>query len=223
MSIRQRRNYSLVDRPRQYKFLGLITAYNLVIVLFFGVSLFIPDFLSIQDETLPFENKLAVAERILYLHSRIWPAVIALICLIGLHSFRVIHRFIGPLFRFRWAFDQLGQGNLGCRIRLRTKDYLHREEESFNAMMETLAPRLENFRAECENALRSMDEILERGAEIPAPLRESLGRTRTHLHAALESAAYFHIHTEPDPFEETRIADEEITNGQARPQVSGAI
>lgn len=218
MSIEQRKTYSLVDKSRQYKFLALVTAYNLLVAFFFGLSLFFPDFLSITDENIPLETRAAIAERILYFHSRIWPIVIALICLIGLHSFRTFHRLIGPLFRFRWAFDQLREGNLGFPIKLREKDYLHREEESFNRMLETLAPKLENVRSECQAALQTVDDLLENGEDVPAHLKERLNRTRMHLHALWQSADYFHMQTEnTTPLEEKTLPEEEAATDSTAP------
>jgi|GEM_PF-701532 len=221
MSIEQRRTYPLVDKTRQFKLLALVTVYNLVIAFFFGLSLFFPDFLSIEDENIPLDARTAIAERILYFHSRIWPVVIALICLIGLHSFRMVHRLIGPLFRFRWAFDQLQAGNIGFRIKLREEDYLHREEETFNRMMETLAPKLESARSECQAALQTVDDLLQSGEDVPAHLKERLNRTRMHLHALWQSADYFHMKAEnPTPLEEKTLPEEKVTTDSTAPSHS---
>ena len=154
----RRRRYAVVDRSHQYRFLALVLAYNVLIILLLGLTLFLPDILRIQDPTLSLEMRAAAADRILSMHTRVWPSVIALLCLIGIHSFRVFHRLIGPLYRFRWAFDQVRSGNLAFRVRLRRNDLLHREEEVFNEMLDTLAARVESIQTAGLEALRSLQE-----------------------------------------------------------------
>lgn len=208
MGIEQRKTYSLVDKSRQGRFLAQVAMYNLAIVLFFGITLLVPDFLSLHDESLPIEAKSVVADRVLYLHTKIWPTVAALICLIALHSFRFFHRFIGPLFRFRWAFDQIREGYVGFRIRLRGNDLLHREADSFNLMLETVAPRLEQARSECQKALETISEILADEEEIPARSREKLDRARMHLSAVWENVGWFHMQKEEGSGEEEKVTKE---------------
>jgi len=132
----RRRQYPIVDRSLQYRFLAIILVYSTAIMFFLGISLFVPDILAMMDEELSLEVRAAAAQRILNLHSRVWPAVIALICLLGIHSVRIFHRFIGPLCRFRSACEKISKGELGFRVKLRKKDYLHRDKAPFNEMIE---------------------------------------------------------------------------------------
>ena len=85
----------------------------------------------------------AAADRLLTLHSRVWPAIVAMVCVLGIHSVRIFHRLIGPLYRFRWAFSKIGNGDLNFRVKIRKSDYLHREEEALNQMIEGLSERCE--------------------------------------------------------------------------------
>ncbi len=125
---RRRRQYPIVDRSLQYRFLAMILIYSMTIMIFLAVSLFVPDIIKLRDEGLSFEVRAVAADRILTLHARVWLAVIALICIIGVHSFRVFHRFVGPLYRFRWAFEKVRNGDLGFQVKLGKKDYLRQEE-----------------------------------------------------------------------------------------------
>ncbi|MEW6667579.1 MAG: hypothetical protein AB1512_20420 [Thermodesulfobacteriota bacterium] len=189
----RRRLYAPVDRSHQYRFLALVLAYNVLIVIFLGLSLFLPDFLRIQDPDLSLEMRAAAAERILSMHTRVWPAVIALLCLIGMHSFRIFHRFVGPLFRFRWAFDQVRSGNLGFRVKLRRKDYLHKEEEGFNEMLQVLATRVGRIQTASLEAMRSLQEI---GRQETEAIRERLTPLRRHLDELMEEAGGFRVEAE---------------------------
>ncbi|MBN1104101.1 MAG: methyl-accepting chemotaxis protein [Deltaproteobacteria bacterium] len=203
----RRKKYSIVDRSHQYKFLALVLTYNMAIVLFLGVSLFVPDILRLQDPNIGLEARALAAGRILSMHARVWPAVIALICLFGMHSFRVFHRFIGPLVRFRWAFDEIRNGNLSFRVKLRKKDYLHREEETFNAMLETLAGKIGRVQGAAGEAYRSLQEMAGHGAE-GGPGKESmgvaLGDLQDCLSAIVENARYFRVEDGPVPAGEQR-------------------
>lgn len=125
---RRRRQCPIVDRSLQYRFFAIILVYSTAIVLFLGVCLFVPDIIKLRDEGVSFEVQAVAANKILTLHARVWLAVIALICIIGVHSFRVFHRFVGPLYRFRWAFEKVRNGDLGFQVKLGKKDYLRQEE-----------------------------------------------------------------------------------------------
>ena len=94
---------------------------------------------------------------------------------------------------------------MGFRIRLRDKDCLHREEESFNLMLESVAPRLECARSECRKALETVAEILADGAGIPAHSKEKLARARMHLDALWQNVGYFHTRGEADLHEEVNV------------------
>jgi methyl-accepting chemotaxis protein len=192
----RRKKYPLVDRSHQYRFLALVLIYNMAIVIFIGISLFVPEILRLQDPSLGLEARALAADRILTMHSRVWPAVIALICLFGMHSFRVFHRFVGPLFRFRWAFEEIRNGNLSFRVKLRKKDYLHREEEVFNVMLETLAEKIRRVQAAGQEAYRSLQEMA--GQKTEGTLRketegEALSDLQGHLKALMENARYFRV------------------------------
>ena len=190
----RRRRYPIVDRSLQYRFLAHVLIYCAVVVIFLGVALFVPDILDIMNDELGMEVRAHAAERMLTLHYRVWPAVAALLCLFGLHSMRIFNRLVGPLYRFRMVFEQVGKGSMGARIMLRKKDYLHREEEAFNDMMEVIQLKWRDFQYELRNGLESLEE-LERSITEVAGLREKdlvLLRThRDHLESLSEQARYF--------------------------------
>lgn len=163
---KKRRHYPLVDRSLQYKFLALVFVYGIIIVLFIGVTLFVPDILDIVNEELSLELRARAADRMLSLHFRVWPAVLALVCLLAVHSFRTFLKIAGPLYRFKLAYARLGEGDLGFRLRLRERDYLHAEETEFNRMMDGLQGHLE-----------SLSQCLDRSLVSMRALEKSLART----------------------------------------------
>ncbi len=93
----KRRLFPLVNKSHQYRFLSLIVIYSAIIAAVISAALLIPDIMRLQDPTISFEERAYAADKILTIHFRLWPTLLAVICIIGLHSFRVFHRFIGPL------------------------------------------------------------------------------------------------------------------------------
>jgi methyl-accepting chemotaxis protein len=195
----KRRRFSIVDRSLQYRFLAFVLAYGLITIIILAVSLFLPDVINMNDENLSMELRGAAAERILTLHMRVWPSIIAVICIFGLHSFRTFHRIIGPLYRFRWAFDKIGKGDLNFRVKLRTKDYLIKEEEMFNEMIDAIADKWSNIQSASEQALKSLDTLEKslsetRGRQLfPQRL---LKTHRKHLETLQSKSKYFRLEIE---------------------------
>jgi methyl-accepting chemotaxis protein len=195
----KRRRFPIVDRSLQYRFLALVLAYGLITIFILAVSLFLPDIINMNDEDLSMELRGAAADRILTLHMRVWPAVVAVICIFGLHSFRTFHRIIGPLYRFRWAFDKIRKGDLNFRVRLRTKDYLNKEEELFNEMIDAIAGKWRDIQSTSEQALKSLDTLEKSEGEIRGRrlLPQRLLKThRKHLETLLSESQYFRLEIE---------------------------
>jgi hypothetical protein len=191
---RRRRTY-MVDKSLQYRFLALVLIYGGIIVVFLAAFLFMPDILRMQDPSLNLEVRASAADKILTLHARVWPAVIALVCVIGLHSFRIFHRLVGPLYRFRVVFGQVRDGDLNYPVRIRDRDYLHKEEEALNEMLEVLHGKLKDIQGGCHDALRSFQELEQWVSRLPG--RESADQAvlqshREHLDRIADTAKYFH-------------------------------
>ncbi|MBW1911934.1 MAG: methyl-accepting chemotaxis protein [Deltaproteobacteria bacterium] len=192
----KRRLYPLIARSHQYRFLAIILIYNLIIVIFLAISLFGPDILKLEDETLSLEVRKAAADKILTMHSRIWPAVISLICVIGMHSFRVFQRFIGPVYRFTKVFEQVGNGDLSLRVKLRKKDYLHREEKELNKMIEMLAKKMRSTQLATMGAMKSLSELEQTvtvGRGWSGTDKERLSVLRQHLDTLMDTVQYFRL------------------------------
>lgn len=196
MKSRRRRAYPIAIRSHQYRFLALILGYNMVVVFFLGLFLFVPDIMQLQDQGLSLEIRAAAADKLLNMHARVWPVLLTLICLIGMHSFRVFHRFVGPLYRFQKAFEQVEEGDLSLRVKLREKDFLHEEERILNGMIGRIDERIG---AAKEAGLRALDSLNELGkipgdADRPLPSREELlTGHRRDLNDLMEAIGYFRL------------------------------
>lgn len=195
----RRRAYPIIDRSLQYKFLFMILAYGLITIAILAIALFIPDIIAVNNEHLSLEMRGAAAQRILALHARVWPSVIAVVCLLGIHSFRVFLRIVGPLFRFRWAFSKIGKGDLNFRVKLRKKDQLRQEAKMFNEMMDIVAVKWGKMQVAGMDSLRSLDaleELVPKMGSIRGEYRQILESHRENLENLVEQARYFRLRAE---------------------------
>ena len=207
----RRQKYSIVDRSLQYRVLAIIISYSLVIVLFLAICLFVPDILSMSNDQLSWEIRAAAADKLLTLHSRVWPAIIAMVCVLGIHSVRIFHRLIGPLYRFRWAFAKIGEGDLSFRVQIRKNDYLQKEKKILNEMIDALARQCESMQ---HAGLRTVDSLiaLEHGADKDTgghnPERQLLEQHRRNLEYLLGQIEYFRVNSEENGEQEDNSSEE---------------
>jgi methyl-accepting chemotaxis protein len=207
----RRQQYSIVDRSLQYRVLAIIVTYSLVIVLFLIVCLFVPDIMAMSNEDLSWEIRAAAAEKLLTLHSRVWPAIIAMVCVLGIHSVRIFHRLIGPLYRFRWAFAEIAKGALNFRVQIRKNDYLHRENESLNKMIDALAGQCESMQQAGSRALDSLGALEQESNKDSGrdnPDQKLLQKHRQHLEDLLDQVKYFRVSAEENGEQEANSSAE---------------
>jgi hypothetical protein len=174
----RRRRVRVVYRSLQYYFLAQFFIYSAIIVFFLAVFLFVPDMLKMQNENLSVSERTSAADRVITLHVKVWPAALALIALLGLHSFLTFHRLSGPLYRFRTIFNQMREGRLAYPIKIRRGDFLHSEEEALNEMLDVWTDKLQNIQQaghEALNFLRDLERRLEDRQDLK-PLADRLDR-----------------------------------------------
>jgi methyl-accepting chemotaxis protein len=192
----QRRLFPIVDASLQYRFLALILVYCFLIIGVMMIPLFIPSMIQLQNADLSLEVRAAAADQILFLHTRIWPPLIALIGLIGIHSFIFFHRIVGPLFRFRRTYEQIGQGDIRTKIRIRKKDYLHKDCAAINGMVSELAEKLNAIRQKNYDALdtyKALEKTLSGENSIQDSNSDTLLRHRRKLEEALQAIHQFSL------------------------------
>ena len=196
---RTRRRVFPVISSLQYRFLAMTLIYSFLIVCFFAVVTFVPDMLEMRDPSMSLEARSSAASRVLAKHSWVWPAVLSLIIILGLHSFRAFLKVIGPLYRFRWAFEQLGNGNMLFRIKLRKRDYLRTEEEALNKMLEVVSGKLGRVKEASEEASKSIGELeqaVNEGNEWGKTQMDLLRAHREHLQRLTSEVEFFRLEDE---------------------------
>jgi hypothetical protein len=158
--------------------------------------LFIPDIIRLQDESLSIHDRAAAADKVLTLHAKVWPAILLIVCLVALHSFRFFHKVFGPLYRFRWAFEQVRNGNLDFLVKLRKDDFLHQEEATLNEMLEMVAGKWKDVQKTSADALRSLNALERSGtgeSDWKDAHKEQMHVHRQHLEKLADIAQYFKV------------------------------
>ncbi len=163
----------------QYRLLVVNFLYYCAIVLVVAVVLFLPPMLQLRSAT-SFEEHEHVAIAFLFLHARLWPALLLVLGLLAFHSVIVSHRIAGPLYRFQRIWTAMAEGDLSGRAKLRKNDYLQHEAEAMNESIAALATRIGGVAAQAAAARAAFDDVRrarERGsAEALDHALEALGR-----------------------------------------------
>lgn len=126
----------LFVHPVQYWFVITTLLYFACLLLTLYAVVFLPMALPLYDSSLSWEQHAEIATQFLELNGRIWPWLIITFLVLLLHSVYFMHRIAGPLYRFTALFRSIGTGQLHQRARLRKHDYLHREAEALNSMLD---------------------------------------------------------------------------------------
>ena len=148
----------LVD-PMQYRLMAVGVFHSLLIVVVFAVALFAPLMIQIGTSDEYNEEVLAAAHQFMTLHSRVWPPLLCTLVILMLHSVLVSHKVAGPLYRLRHEFKLIGGGDIGRVIRIRKRDYLHKEAEALNAMLASLRARVERIDRGCRDASAALVRV----------------------------------------------------------------
>ncbi|HMS85579.1 MAG TPA: methyl-accepting chemotaxis protein [Nitrospira sp.] len=132
----------LFVHPVQYWFVGTTLIYVACLLILLYAVLFLPMVQPLYDPSVSWEQHAQIASQFLELNSRIWPWLIITFLALLLHSLYFMHRIAGPLYRFSTLFRSIETGALHQRARLRKHDYLHREAQAFNNMLDSLENRI---------------------------------------------------------------------------------
>jgi methyl-accepting chemotaxis protein len=169
----------------QYRLLVVNFFYYCAIVLIVAGVLFLPPMWQLRSAT-SFEESEHVAVAFLFLHARLWPALLLVLGLLAFHSVIVSHRIAGPLYRFERIWTAMAAGDLSVRARLRKSDYLKREAAVMNEMIAALAARISDLDAQIAAVRASFDDV-RRAREGGSA--ETLDRRLQHLGGLLDDLA----------------------------------
>jgi methyl-accepting chemotaxis protein len=133
----------LFVHPVQYWFVVTTLLYFACLLLTLYAVVFLPMAQPLYDSSISWEQRADIAAQFLELNGRMWPWLIITFLVLLLHSMYFMHRIAGPLYRFTALFRSIGTGQLHQRARLRKHDYLHREAQAFNSMLDHFENRIQ--------------------------------------------------------------------------------
>ena len=169
-----RRRKFIINKDLQFSLLAISIFYLLLFLVVIGSILFIPVMMELDRVDYSSDQAVLAASKILYLHSKFWPAVLLALFLICLHSIRTSHKIAGPLYRVGRLLETMKEGNLPKQITVRRGDYLNNEVKLINEMLESLQKGVQEIQeaqvglnvaiSECKDVVShaSKDEIIKR-------------------------------------------------------------
>ncbi|MFZ3013775.1 MAG: methyl-accepting chemotaxis protein [Nitrospira sp.] len=179
----------LFVHPIQYWFVITTLLYFACLLLTLYAVVFLPMALPLYDPSVSWEQRAEIATQFLELNSRIWPWLIITFLVLLLHSVYFMHRIAGPLYRFTALFRSIGTGQLHQRARLRKHDYLHREAQAFNSMLDYFENRTRAINLQSALVIQAYETVARRiheqasGQSTPSlqMLDEEMRRFKTSL------------------------------------------
>ena len=130
-------NY-LIDRDLQVRVIVYGLIYMVAVVTVVVVIMLIP-VVREMDWSQSAEVRRHAALLFIFTAKRVVPAAGVIIVLYLLHLVVITHRICGPLINFSHTFRRVGEGDFTRTVHLRQGDYLRKESERINAMVNDLS------------------------------------------------------------------------------------
>ena len=150
-----------------------ILAYSLI----FGAVIFYPLYRELNTAT-SLEAQTNVSKTIVYLHSRIWPGLLAVAVLAGIQSVFASRRIAGPMYRFEKMAADLIRGNYAARIRTRKGDEFKEMTRLLNDLasdLDVARARQTQFFTDIKTRLETISAMLEaEGAGYPDEAKKAI-------------------------------------------------
>lgn len=126
----------------QLRFVGVAIFHFVLVVAIFLGALYAPIIIDLRSDDISSPHVQAAAREFLIFHARLWLPLLGAFILLILHNILVSHRVAGPLYRFRRYLTNVGEGDLSAPIRFRKGDYLGKEAQAANTMVESLRTKV---------------------------------------------------------------------------------
>jgi methyl-accepting chemotaxis protein len=195
----------LFVHPVQYWFVVTTLLYFACLLLTLYAVVFLPMALPLYDSSVSWEQHAHIATQFLELNGRIWPWLIITFLVVLLHSIYFMHRIAGPLYRFTALFRSIGTGQLHQRARLRKHDYLHREAQAFNSMLDYLENRIQTINLHSALVTQAYEAVaLQVHEQAPGRITAALQTLEEEIRRFKTCLAECELHTQP-PLNQQKI------------------
>lgn len=112
------------------------------------------------------ETQYRAAQTFLILVKRLVLAVTLLLLLFTLHLITVTHRICGPLVNFRHVFSRLKEGDLSRRVSIRQDDYVKRECEKINCMIDGLSHIVSQVKEDQKKLISDLEDMISHAHDL---------------------------------------------------------
>lgn len=156
---RKLKNY-FINNDLQLRMISSSLIYMFVVVLaMLAVVLFpiIQEMMTAED----IDAQYFAARTFLMMTRRLVPAVAIMLAAIFIHQVVLSHRICGPLVNFTHTFKRIGEGDFSRRVFLRHGDYLKRECDRINEMIDGFSVLVARIRGDNRKLMRLLEETLE--------------------------------------------------------------
>ncbi len=187
----------------QYRLLAIYVIYFALVLFLFVSSMFVPLMLTLDNTSTSWAAQQNAAQVYLLLHTRLWPSVGGLFVLLVIHTVLVSHRIAGPLYRIRCVLRSVGNGCLSMRATFRKHDYLMKERDAINDMIDGLKEKVGRATREGHAASASFLELKRLiNGNAPPEIEEHLEKLGLHLYSLTENLDRFQLPLEIDSTEQ---------------------
>jgi len=184
----------LVDKPLQMKIVSY-SVLNAVIAVAVTSALAVAPLLQTMLHSNDIDEQCHAGLTFLDFYQRLLPLAAILLVAFTFHLIVVTHRIFGPLVNFRAAFGRIAQGDLAERVVVGKRDYLHRECDAINDMLDALSCRLAQVKDDQAKLVATLKTLeVGPGNTQAATLLES---ARSEAHAITERLAEFRLAPTP--------------------------
>lgn len=187
----------LIDKDIQFKIMAHSLIYMVIaIIITLGAILFpiLRDMFLRENIDIQYQ----AAQGFLLLMEWLMPFVILLFLVFALHQILITHRICGPLVNFSYTFSRLVQGDFTRKVHIRRGDFLTRECDKINEMIDGLSSIIcrttddyNTLVAELEQAKREIGTV-----ETTAQFEEVLDRVMQKARVVSDDLSAFKFDTQ---------------------------
>ena len=184
----------LADKPLQMKIVSY-SVLNAVIAVTVTSALAVAPLLHTMLRSNDIDEQCQAGLTFLVFYQRLLPLAAILLVAFTLHLIVVTRRIFGPLVNFRAAFSRVAQGDLAERVVVGKRDYLHRECDAINDMLDGLSYKLAQMKDDQAKLVATLQTLqVSPGNTQAAALLES---ARSEARTIAERLAEFRLAPTP--------------------------
>lgn len=160
----------LINPSDQLRLALSLFVYIAIYSIILGFIIFYPLY-NYMNAAQSIEQRAAISQMVLYLHSRVWVGFFLVAVLASVHVIFSTQKMVGPVYRFQTMVRELIRGNFGAHIKIRKNDRFKEMEGLLNRLADELdlqRNRERQFYLDMKARLETISAMLEaEGAEYP--------------------------------------------------------